>query len=1168
MVRLVSIRLLATVVSVITAVSFASATASAPQVTLYPGVARIPGNNNTAWRSSVVLHNPTAAPQRVTLELLPRDSAAVAARQSVDLAPGQTREIPNLYDYLRVADGAGMLRVTGDAIAWVRAYNEGAGTFGQDLPAISPSQAFSPNEARVFAYSTPNDIKRDFRSNLMLVNLDTVDVTVTMIAGAATATKVVSAGAYVQINNLGAFIKTPAGFGSVRVTADGNWYGLISTIDPFTGDPTTIRGVAPSDTGERYFPAVAQKPGANGAAWRSEAVLYNAGTAAASVKLELIPRGTDQVAAIANVPMAVGQTRRISNVYEFLGVTEGAGTLRITGATLAWVRTYNQRPRTGSSAVETFGQDLPAVGRENAIDPGAFVVLPFQSPASVLSGFRSNLVLLNLEDHDITVSLRAGGATKEQAVPAGSYLQIDKLGAFLDMPVGVSCVWATADGRWSTAISTIDPITNDPTTFRAVEGWQPPTSEDLIDQALRSGSITSEQALTYKVFAAFSDSRLPAQLGGDDRGEREPACLREAGERFSSLSSATQNLIGPFLAPAYFQGSWWDLRRKGSGASATAPGVGALDTPCIPWIANCPINWSSWNSIAGAHVRVWYEVDRASTDLALANAIAGEVDQRIWLALTNLMGRAPLFTVFGDGKHVDILLGDGLGEGIGGVTMGFGCRKSAAYIVVNRAISDLRRMYAVVAHELMHAVQYSFEPRDCLSSYGWLMESTATWFEDYVYPGPPDPEHTLVQRYLANTKLSIEDMSVEDREYASYIFFFYLTRVRGTDELVIRYIWEATKGADQLGALEAGTKRAGAPLDKSWPDFAVYNVNLKPFDDYRTADRLGNRAVAQRYVDLTGASGDRFLEVDSGSSVELPHLSIRYFQFYAEDDSVSLVAVYNGLTRALDTIAVPEYGEAYTAKPVADSAAIKGAHIDVLVEIDGTWKRADWRNQPTLSFCRDFTKERFTSLIVILSNSDISTSHTVTPPGRYAPGLLVSNIGCAVWEGSTSLTYRWGKVITETMSVPSFRLEYFSDGYYDENTPLFRYYTVTAGTYAWAGSGTQDKCTYSGHASGSVVHGLDVLHTLPYVTAGTGKRGIVAGLFYPWLTPPQFMNYRCTPSGSGQQAWGGGNFFLSAIPGQPPAPIASSGKTMAINPAHTVTSIDVSGAWSLQARRE
>lgn len=158
-------------------------TASEPTVVFFPGVAHAPGASGTAWRSEVVLHNPTGTSQQVELALLPRGSGAVAVASQLVLAVGETRRIPDLYAFLRAPDGAGMVRITGEVVAWVRTYNQGAsGTFGQDLVPVDASSAYTPSEPLIFPFSATADIKTGFRSNLLLVNLEPVAITFTLRA--------------------------------------------------------------------------------------------------------------------------------------------------------------------------------------------------------------------------------------------------------------------------------------------------------------------------------------------------------------------------------------------------------------------------------------------------------------------------------------------------------------------------------------------------------------------------------------------------------------------------------------------------------------------------------------------------------------------------------------------------------------------------------------------------------------------------------------------------------------------------------------------------------------------------------------------------------------------------------------------------------------------------
>ena len=89
-----------------------------------------------------------------------------------------------------------------------------------------------------------------------------------------------------------------------------------------------------------------------------------------------------------------------------------------------------------------------------------------------------------------------------------------------------------------------------------MNGASGPTSEQLIDEALARGEIDSETALTYKVFAAFSDARLPSVYRGNDQGLVDSHILAEVQARYASLSAATQANLDPFLIPPAYVGSW------------------------------------------------------------------------------------------------------------------------------------------------------------------------------------------------------------------------------------------------------------------------------------------------------------------------------------------------------------------------------------------------------------------------------------------------------------------------------------------------------------------------------------------------------------------------------------------------------------------------------------
>lgn len=432
-----------------------------PEV-LFPGVASLAGANQTRWRSEAVLSNPTGTTQSVRLDLLPRGQSAVGASISRTVGAHQTVRYADLYLELGAAAGAGMLRVVGNVRTWVRTFNQGAqGTFGQDAQPATRDGAYPAGRDLLFPVTIPADPEQDFRSNLLLVNLEGVPVTFTIGAGASSKEYAVPAGVYQQVNNVGGWLGLPAGTSVISVRATGRWSGTISTVDPVTGDPTTVRGLTVVPWGNRFI-GVASASGANQTRWRSEAVLFNPASEPAAVTLKLIPRDSATTVATKSLTLSGREARRIADVYAEIGVASGFGRLEIGGKALAWVRTFNQ----GSGA--TFGQDVPQMSGPSWSAPGATVLFPVTTPADPARDFRSNLLVLSHFNEEtpetITITVRSGARTRTFPVPRTTYVQINDVGSWLGLAPGVATVEVTANGWWSGTVSSVDPVLGDPTT--------------------------------------------------------------------------------------------------------------------------------------------------------------------------------------------------------------------------------------------------------------------------------------------------------------------------------------------------------------------------------------------------------------------------------------------------------------------------------------------------------------------------------------------------------------------------------------------------------------------------------------------------------------------------------------------------------------------------------
>jgi len=442
-------------------------TAFGSDTILYPGVASLAGANGTAWRSQLTLYNPGKSGITASLSLVPRGSSSVVAERQYTLAAGETLQVDDVYAALGAADGAGVLRVSGGALAWIRTFNQTpSGTFGQGVPAVLQSTGLT-GQAIYFPVKTAADIETQARSNLILENLENRATTVVVRSGSVEKSWTIEPGTMMQINRIGRQLGLAGGSAVLAVTGDGRWAGYVATVDPISGDPTTVLGRRLSEEGTVLFTGVAHLQGANGTQWRSELFLHNPGQTSVQARLSLVPRDSSTIAAQRGLELQPGETVFWNDVYGEMGVPEGAGTLSVDGPVLAWVRTYNRQ-----SGGATNGQPLPLAVPGSALAPGEEILFPVSNPEDPATGFRSNLIVQNLSQDQTACTLRTGTSSSTISVPAGTYVQYDNVPTILRPipPAGEEMLTLSCDQEVSAFVTTIDPLTGDPTTVLGFHG--------------------------------------------------------------------------------------------------------------------------------------------------------------------------------------------------------------------------------------------------------------------------------------------------------------------------------------------------------------------------------------------------------------------------------------------------------------------------------------------------------------------------------------------------------------------------------------------------------------------------------------------------------------------------------------------------------------------------
>jgi hypothetical protein len=594
----------------------------------------------------------------------------------------------------------------------------------------------------------------------------------------------------------------------------------------------------------------------------------------------------------------------------------------------------------------------------------------------------------------------------------------------------------------------------------------------------------------YRVYSLFGDSRLPGKYRGDDSGIPDSLYMADVRHRFPTLTEATQHAILPFLTPPIYAGSW---------ANPASSSVRPFQAP--PSCTSTDPNWR-WIDASTNYVRVWYQADRPD-DLQVARVIVSTVDSTIWPRLSGLMGNhLPLSDLGqncngGSGRLDIYLTDDSFGDRPSAlaVTVPYSdCKQTPVYILLRHSAGR-----SAIAHEIFHAMQFSLPLTQCLthSDYDFWAEGSATWFEDFVDPAS-NAEHPYAPSFL-NIPEEPLDLTGGLHQYGAYLLPFFVHRTTGSADFV-RVAWE--KAATQP-VLEALDQTLSGGFEKVWPEFVKYNWNRDEVDHYKDWDSLAAAAPGRlREVNLQGSLSSLTMKVP----VDLPRLSSAYHYFTFDDDSVSSVAFWNGVTtnlavRDLFGVQGPQY-----APDEATADEKKGAHVTALIQMGGSWKEEDWTNRQFVTFCRDLRAERIEKLVLIISNSEFKNrGRSLRAPGLY-PILFASNMGCWQWKGTATFNANLAPsgTATGTAQVTWTRV--------DEPAPPLQLLYNAEGGLNW--SITQPGCS----VSGSSVIDIEDAHLTTYNFAppenprrgsyvgGGGAQITVCGAvgIFPWLfQPPQ-----------------------------------------------------------------
>jgi hypothetical protein len=535
----------------------------------------------------------------------------------------------------------------------------------------------------------------------------------------------------------------------------------------------------------------------------------------------------------------------------------------------------------------------------------------------------------------------------------------------------------------------------------------PPTSFELIDQAVAGGRISAEQGLIYKVFAQFSDARLPVQYVGAGVGREGDLIMEEVAVQAGTLSDSAKATLTPFFVPPNDPRSWYYLPRMGSAAAQQA------SPDADSW---------AFKPAAGGKIRVFYWSSNAG-DEAKATEIAAQFDAAIWSKLTTLMQEKPIPNADGT---TDIYLWDSYVKNNGtvvpfdasilGITVGSKCDETAVTIYLPRSLpvgSELSAgLIQYATHEFMHAIQFGLTIQSC-GSYRWLKEATATWAEDKVYPDA-DSEQGTASSYLDRPAARLDDTN-DMHDYGAYLLFYYLTHEVDTSASVVRYAWQnAATTANSYRAVDDAVNQVAPGMhDFYWPLYLATLWNKAPYKTYyATKDGLTNTVA-------TGGGASIPISTPAGEQAtplyaELPTGGAIFYDLKFPDSSVRSLTILNGLGAKLstgDASSVTTYSsegdETYLTEDL-EPADLQGVTVELLLKAAGR----DALAYPSMltynlgsigqfGYCMDM-QGALDEIVVILSNADWANPNRLMKAVGLPVTVWANNVPCWQVTGTAS----------------------------------------------------------------------------------------------------------------------------------------------------------------------
>jgi hypothetical protein len=508
-------------------------------------------------------------------------------------------------------------------------------------------------------------------------------------------------------------------------------------------------------------------------------------------------------------------------------------------------------------------------------------------------------------------------------------------------------------------------MVNDPELKQIYEAALQPapaqTSLDKIQESYSAKKISKEDYIVLTIQAAFEPSAVPSQYAGAaDSGHYGPSReLMMAYENWDTLSQESKDKISKylFLTPEEEQAESAGaipISAGGENSGQTTETKGALPQTIhlsapsrhsdisLAGPQNPPLVLYTLDAIPGkATIKAFLPSGASDAQKDVLNAKMQWVRDGItdsWGKFKSLLGLDPT-------EQVYVYINTDVKPGVFG-TAAFTkeqsdpvqrCRIRLSSQVISS--SGESQTKAGVAHELFHCFQYyiplkHYEDPD----EAWLTEATAVWSENYIYPST-NSEHEYLQLFYQTRQKPLIFSLPSLKKYSDYNFFLYISQTGSAGDVAKILLDSKSMGAK-------GALNALPDFQDKHADFSLWNWNKAPFQFYSDDPKYPDTSVsgpALKYNQLTYASdGTAPVSLDSGSAV------YNVYDIMVGTDVKKLEFRF------------PDTG---------DTAHQRHA----LIRIGGQWIDEQWTALQNRRFCLDRPGEKVEAVVLIYSNSDLSS---------------------------------------------------------------------------------------------------------------------------------------------------------------------------------------------------